>query len=172
MSNFENPYAPSQGPAMFDRDMHEGELAPLRERFSGAFIDGIINLVTIVPLALGAGFFLGAMMGDNPTTQLIAQVVGGLLGIAGFLAIQGYFLSTRSQTIGKIAMKTKIVSDSGQPLNFGELYLKRYLVIQLLAILPFIGGLIGLIDTLLIFRSSRKCLHDDIAGTHVIKLHS
>ena len=69
-------------------------------------------------------------------------------------------------------MKTQIVSDSGQPLNFGELYLKRYLVIQLLAILPFIGGLIGLIDTLLIFRSSRKCLHDDIAGTKVIKLHS
>jgi uncharacterized RDD family membrane protein YckC len=172
MSSSENPYAPSQGPAMFDRDMSEGELATLSERFSGAFIDGIINLVTIVPLALGAGFIIGATMGDTPTTQLIAQVLGGLLGLVGFLAIQGYFLATRSQTIGKIAMKTKIVSDSGQPQTFSELYLKRYFVIQLLAILPYIGGLLALVDILLIFRSSRKCLHDDIAGTKVIKLHS
>lgn len=111
-------------------------------------------------------------MGDTPTTQLIAQVLGGLLGLVGFLAIQGYFLATRSQTIGKIAMKTKIVSDSGQPQTFSELYLKRYFVIELLAILPYIGGLLALVDILLIFRSSRKCLHDDIAGTKVIKLHS
>ena len=172
MSNFENPYAPSQSPAMFDRDMHEGELATLSERFSGAFIDGIINLVTIVPLAFGAGVIIGSIMGDTPTTNLIAQVGGGLLGIGVFLAIQGYFLATRSQTIGKIAMKTKIVSDSGQPLPFGELYLKRYLIIQLIGILPFIGGLISIVDILLIFRSSRKCLHDEIAGTKVIKLHS
>jgi len=172
MSSSENPYAPSQGPAMFDRDMNEGELATLSERFSGAFIDGIISLVTIVPLAFGAGVIIGSVMGDTPITNLIAQVVGGALGIGAFLAIQGYFLATRSQTIGKIAMKTKIVSDSGQPLPFGELYLKRYLVLQLIGILPFIGGLITIVDILLIFRSSRKCLHDDIAGTHVIKLHS
>lgn len=172
MSYSDNPYAPSQSPAMFDRDVSEGELATLSERFSGAFIDGIINLVTIVPLALGAGFLIGATMGDNAVAQLIAQVLGGILGIGGFLAIQGYFLATRSQTIGKIAMKTKIVSDSGQPLSFGELYLKRYLIIQLIAILPYVGGLIAIVDTLLIFRSSRKCLHDDIAGTKVIKLRS
>ena len=36
--------------------------------------------------------------------------------------------------------------------------------------LPLVGGFIGLIDALLIFREEKNCLHDDLAGTRVILL--
>ena len=34
---------------------------------------------------------------------------------------------------------------------------------------PFIGGVYALVDCLLIFRASHKCLHDNIADTIVVK---
>ncbi len=172
MSQFENPYAPSGMPGILENNPAEERLATLGERFAGAFVDGIINIIVLLPLTLGIGFGIGALMGDGFVQQLVSQVLGGLIGIGAFLAIQGYFLATRSQTIGKIVVNTKIVSDSGQPLSFGELYLKRYLIPQIASILPYVGGLIGLINVLAIFRSNRKCVHDEIAGTKVIKLNA
>lgn len=172
MSQFENPYAPSGIPSVLENTPAEEKLATLGERFAGAFIDGIINMVILVPLAFGIGFGVVSVLGDGVVQQLLSQVIGGVIGIVAFLAVQGYFLSTRSQTIGKIVVNTKIVSDRGQPLPFGELYLKRYLIPQIASILPYVGGLIGLINVLAIFRSNRKCVHDEIAGTKVIKLNA
>ncbi|MCU0707398.1 MAG: RDD family protein [Pirellula sp.] len=170
MSHIENPYAPTMSPAIREDASLDGELATRSERFAGAFIDGIINLIASLPLAFGVGMIVGATMGDTVVSQLVAQVLGGMIGIGIFVAIQGYFLATRSQTIGKMAVKTKIVSDSGQPLTFAELYFKRYLILQVASLVPFIGGFVGLADALAIFRANRKCLHDDIAGTKVIKI--
>lgn len=171
MTQFENPYAPSDSPGGFETETaSDGALATLSERFAGAFIDGIINFIAVVPFALGAGVVVGAIFGDNATAQLVAQAIGGVIAIGLFLAIHGYFLATRSQTLGKMLLKTKIVSDSGAPLSFGELYVKRYLILQLVALIPFVGGFIALIDILFIFRPSRKCIHDELAGTKVIKL--
>ena len=53
---------------------------------------------------------------------------------------------------------------------FGPLVLKRYVPLWVVANIPFIGGLFALADSLAIFRDTRKCIHDDIAGTKVIKL--
>ena len=170
MSDYENPYAPNLSAPMLGEESIGGNLATLGDRFAGAFIDGLISLAVGFPL----GYFLGRVavtaFGDARGTQIIVQVLGGLLGMGLFLAIQGYFLATRSQTIGKMAVNTKIVSDSGETLPFGELYVKRYLILQIVSIVPFIGGFLALIDVLFIFRSNRKCLHDDVAGTKVIKL--
>ena len=44
----------------------------------------------------------------------------------------------------------------------------RYVLVMLVAVIPFIGGLLGVIDFLFIFRSDRRCVHDLIAGTKVV----
>lgn len=123
-------------------------------------------------MGFAVGLGIGSSFGDGPVQNIVAQILGGVVGILLFLAVQGYFLATRSQTIGKMALGTKIVADGGGTFPFGELYTKRYLILQLVALIPFIGGLIGLVDAVMIFRSNRKCLHDDIAGTKVIKLRN
>jgi hypothetical protein len=44
--------------------------------------------------------------------------------------------------------------------------------IQVLSLIPVAGNSIPMIDALMIFRENRHCLHDDFAGTKVIKVTS
>ena len=45
----------------------------------------------------------------------------------------------------------------------------RYFANSVLALIPVVGWLYALLDVLMIFRESRKCLHDNIADTIVVK---
>ncbi|TWT82376.1 RDD family protein [Planctomycetes bacterium CA13] len=170
----ENPYAaPSETSDLASDSLYPNDLATRGERFAGALIDGIIML----PVVLGAGMVLGFGMvaaGIDPQSlafQVLASVIGGLLGVAAFLAINGYLLATKGQTVGKLVMKTQILSDSTNSLvPFGRLVLLRYVPLWIASAIPFIGNFVGIIDGLAIFRENRKCIHDEIAGTKVIKL--
>ena len=87
-----------------------------------------------------------------------------------FLTVNAYLLANRGQTIGKFVMKTQIVSDGGELVPLMPLFLKRYLLIWFIGSLPFVGRLFSLADALVIFRDNRKCLHDEFAGTKVIRM--
>ncbi len=175
MSNnpFQNPYeSPVQGAYKPSAAGH-GELASRLNRFLGSFIDGLIVLPLAFVVGMGLGFVL-VMAGINPEStmfNIVSGILGTMIGAGIYLAINGYLLATRGQTVGKIVMKTQIVSDSGQLLPFGHLVLKRYLPIWGLSAIPYIGGIFSLANALFIFRENKKCLHDDIAGTKVIQLN-
>jgi uncharacterized RDD family membrane protein YckC len=92
-------------------------------------------------------------------------------------------LHTRGQTVGKLAVATRIVRRDGKRATFWYLIGFRYLPIWAIYIaggaiaqfapssftaLEILLGTILLANFLLIFRPSRACLHDDIAGTKVI----
>ena len=47
---------------------------------------------------------------------------------------------------------------------------KRMLPVSIASAIPIIGSFLVLIDTLMIFRSDRRCLHDLIAHTQVLKV--
>ena len=70
------------------------------------------------------------------------------------------------------------------PITFGDLALAmglmaicslntsprlRYLPVQLAGAIPLVGPIIGLVNILMIFRGDRRCGHDLIAGTRVVK---
>ena len=170
MTQFENPYSPPTTFAPISSLVESGELATLSERFAGAFIDGLIILPIVLPLAFGAGLVIGSALGDSLITNLVASVVGGLIGISAFAALHGYLLATRGQTIGKVIMRTRIVNEAGNLLPFNDLFLKRYLIIMVISMIPYVGSLIVIVNALCVFRGNRKCLHDDFAGTKVIKI--
>ncbi|HEY2572923.1 MAG TPA: RDD family protein, partial [Verrucomicrobiaceae bacterium] len=85
-----------------------------------------------------------------------------------FLILNGFLLFRKGQTIGKLAMGTKIVGLEGNIPDFGRIYMLRYFLIRLVRQIPILGGLFGLVDALVIFGKDRRCLHDYIAGTRVI----
>ena len=88
-----------------------------------------------------------------------------------FLLAHGYLLATQGQTVGKVFMKTRIVDErSGQIVALVPLFLRRYLLLWLLVQIPFFGGLLNLANGMMIFRTNKKCLHDDLAGTKVVSL--
>lgn len=166
-----NPYAAPETSGFAVENSADGPpLATRSQRFSAAFIDGLLML----PL-IGVVFFLAARTavvapgGTAPEVPFKVTLMIVPISIAWFLILHGYLLATKGQTIGKMAIGTQIVdAQTGALVPLLPLFLKRNISIQLLSLIPLVGNFIALIDALMIFRASRKCLHDDIAGTKVI----
>ena len=141
-------------------------LASRWKRLGGAMIDSVIAMVIVIPIMLVTGSLQRAFGGEKMTVS--EQVGFFVVGWVAFLVLNGYLLFTRGQTIGKAAVKTKIVDLSGNIPNFGKLLVLRYLVLGLVGQIPFIGSLAGLVNVLFIFGKKRRCVHDYMAGTIVI----
>ena len=135
------------------------ELAGRGSRLVAAFIDGFVFLGMYVFLFAGVG--LGS-------SDAAASVTSGL-ALVYFLAvlvIQIWLLTVSGQTIGKKAMGIRIVKvDTEQNGGFVPNVLLRSVLNALISIIPFYS----LVDILFIFADDRRCLHDKIAGTKVVR---
>jgi uncharacterized RDD family membrane protein YckC len=173
-----DPFNPYAAPENMDHAITapgESELASLSERFSGAFLDGLLMLPVVFGVVFGYTFFAFQQGWISETEAMVDEIVVSLIslvvGMAWYLILNGYLLAKRGQTIGKLAAGTRIVDfNTGELVPLIPLLLKRNVVIQILGAVPFVGGFVSLADVLMIFRSNRRCLHDDIAGTKVIKV--
>ncbi len=141
-------------------------LASRWRRLGGALIDGVVMVVIITPIMLISGVLQQTATGQ--AMSLGQQAAFGALGFGIFLAVNGYFLFKKGQTIGKMALKMRIVDLNENLPAFGKLIVMRYLVFGLIGQIPLIGGLAGLVNVCFIFGKDRRCLHDYLAGTRVI----
>jgi len=165
-----NPYAP---PRAFVRDIADPSAltapADRGTRLGAAILDGIILMVMVyVPLMFVAVFVgaAGAAAGDSAAGAL--AVVGLGLTLVGFtvwcwLTIR--YMRRNGQSIAKKIVGIKVIRTDGSPASLGRVFWLRNVVNGLISIVP----LYGLIDALFIFHDSRRCLHDKIADTIVVK---
>ncbi|MDG2220403.1 MAG: RDD family protein [Rubripirellula sp.] len=166
---FENAVNPYQVPTT---QSHQGmpvdpRLASRLTRLGAVVVDGIISSLITFPMLYFTGFFNRALRAELTAMETTLMT---LSGFAIFLALQGYLLATRGQTIGKMLVGIRIVDyTSGETVPFAKLIGLRYLPLWIVTIIPFLGNFIVLIDTLAIFTSERRCLHDLIAGTKVVE---
>jgi len=165
----ENLYSPPQSELQQKTNAQPNELAKRSSRFFAAFIDGLISLVFAVLFMIFAGPSLGFELGQQQQPGMEYMVVASLYGIIVFALIHSYLLHMNGQTIGKKLIGIKIVSTSYNNISAVNILGKRYLPISIVSIIPVIGQILPLIDILFIFRANRKCIHDLIAGTCVIK---
>ena len=130
-------------------------------------IDGVLVALFVWPYLLRTDYFTLATAGDVGTSDLLKL---SLVGMIVFLLLHGYLLHNYGQTIGKRLVGTRIVSATdNQIVPLGKIFALRFVPMQLISIVPVVGTIIPLIDVLFIFRDDRRCLHDLIAGTKVIK---
>ena len=108
-------------------------------------------------------------MASGIPLSLKENLIMFLVGQSIFLILNGSFLANYGQTIGKRVMKIKIVDMEGNNLGLIKLYSLRYLTFSLFSQIPVAGGLISLVNILFIFGKERRCLHDRLAGTQVIR---
>lgn len=171
-----NPYAPPTA-TVADVGDHAGTYTRLAERGTrlGAFIiDGLLMLLLLLLLApaMLAGMVLGGLGGTADATipSIFVWVeVHPIVGLLVFFAVNGYWLHTRGQSVGKRLLGIRIVRSSGERATLSRIIFARYLPTQAVGMFPIIGMLYPLIDILFIFRDSRQCLHDTIADTIVVK---
>jgi uncharacterized RDD family membrane protein YckC len=93
----------------------------------------------------------------------------GLLGFVVFFAINYKFLITSGQTVGKKVLEIKIVDLNGSVPLFQPQLLIRYAVYLLPGQIPVVGQFISIINILFIFGKEKRCIHDLIAKTKVVK---
>ena len=167
--NEDNRYAPPSAPVSDNAPLEEGEqeLAGRGVRLGAAIIDGIILGLIVWPFAMSTDYWTRATQGDIGMGDLLQL---SLVSLLGFLVLHGYLLHKYGQTIGKRLLGIRIVSATdGQLVSLGKIFGLRYVPIQIAGVIPVIGNILPLIDVLFIFREDRRCLHDFIAGTRVVK---
>jgi uncharacterized RDD family membrane protein YckC len=140
------------------------ELADRTNRLLAAIIDRAIYLpFFIIAVILVPGMKRSSAM---VAPVLILMVV---LPLALFI-YQTWLVSTTGQTIGKKYMRIRIVkvpdlSNGGFVSNF----LLRSVAMYFIGAVPVVGTIAMIANPLFIFRDDRRCIHDHIAGTCVIK---
>jgi uncharacterized RDD family membrane protein YckC len=167
-----NPYAPPQSNVeVLEIDSADPELADRGTRLGANILDGLITGIPIFALMWGVLALLGYSLfsrTDKPPL-LVSAPVGIVISCAVYLAINGYLLATRGQSVGKHICDIRITRQDGSHPTLWDSFVKRYVSIVVIGQIPFLGYLLTLIDPLFIFGEHRRCLHDRIAGTRVVK---
>ena len=168
MENLQDVYETPRANLALDSNPEVGALAERKIRLVAALVDGILGLIVGVPFMFIVGPYLGAEeFGQQPGFDYLISAT--IFGLTAFLIMHGYLLHKYGQTLGKRALKIKIVSTNGDKPSLMKLFGLRYAPISIIAILPILGTILPLIDALFIFRKDRRCIHDFIAGTKVVK---
>jgi len=132
------------------------DLAGIGRRFGAAFLDGILMWIPIVIMI--------ALLGLAQATQM--RVAGGwnfwfLLPSVIAVTYQALMLSARGQTLGKMAMKVKVVGADGTELTGGQAW-GREITRAILAFLYIIDYIPAF------FTKEKTTLHDLVAKTRVV----
>lgn len=173
----ENPYrdAPEEPPNPYASPHTSGSpelyfygrkynLASRGDRFLGALLDWVCFIAAVAP-----GFAVSAIA--NAANAQVLEPLGGLVVFGGFVAyhgIQWYLITTTAQSLGKRMMNMRIITTSGMPPGFVHGVILRNWTLGFTCICYPVGGILWLVDGLVIFTENRQCLHDLIASTLVV----
>jgi uncharacterized RDD family membrane protein YckC len=182
-----NPYTP---PAS---ELNQGlplgvsaELAERGTRLVAVSLDGLLICLPLVPVVvLGmfevfrvqseareslAGFDERMpMLPQGPTFLWASCIVLGLLAMLGVCIYQWILITRTGQTLGKKWTGIRIERLDGRPVTFGSCVVVRNWVPKVMGSVPYLGLIFHLVDSFFIFREDRRCLHDHIAGTRVVR---
>ena len=179
----DNPYTAPQSspqPEFQNSELATRDLASRWARLGASMLDGIIVMVVFLPLLfalLALGLFpgmpdTGKFLEDisNIENSVLFDIIGALMAIALYLVINAYLLVTSGQSVGKKILGIQIVDcHTGQLLPASRVIGSRYLLVSLITQIPIAGSLFGLVDVLFIFLADKRCIHDLIASSCVVR---
>jgi uncharacterized RDD family membrane protein YckC len=143
------------------------------QRLVAVILDGVLISIAIIPLFLVFGG-MSVMADIDPNSPpdgmaMMGKMMSAL--IPGYIAaavVQGWSLHAFGGTLGKKLLGLRIVRTDGSRAGFVRLFFGRGAVALVPGVIPLVGSLWTLVDSVLIFRDSRQCLHDQIADTKVV----
>ena len=164
-----NPFVPPQS-NLADAPSGEATLAGRGNRLGAVILDGLITgipafLALLAILHLMGQTFFSPVRGAERFGRTVLQTA---LTLAFYIGINIFTLKRDGQTLGKRLCGIRIARLDGSVPSLGASLGMRYVLMMALALVPIGGLILALVDPLLIFRQSRKCLHDELAGTVVL----
>lgn len=143
-----------------------GLVASRWQRLWASLLDCLIMMTITLPVTYFTGGFTGVLQGVQPT--IAYQLFMNALGLVVFIIFNGQLLIKSGRTIGKKVLGIKIVDLNGD-LPTKKHLLKRYAIYFVPAYIPVAGPYLSLLNMLFIFGKEKRCIHDYVAGTKVIK---
>lgn len=138
------------------------ELAGRLDRFWAAIIDRALFLGLIV-----ATIAFSIFRRSSSSPVFVIACAAALLALVG---VQIWLLTAHGQTIGKRIIGLRIVKVSDMTNGgFVTNVLLRTVANAAISAVPVAGSIYFLVDPAFIFRDDRRCVHDHLAGTCVIK---
>jgi uncharacterized RDD family membrane protein YckC len=148
-------------------DPDELPLATLNRRALSYVIDIFVVIVPYLILIGVVGYLLPRRFrGHSSGAEAIALIVtvyGGLF-LVNFI-YQSLMVQFRGQTLGMMALKTKVVTPEGNDVSAGQAWLRGF--VMALLFFAYYNMLDGLFAR---FTKENKCLHDFAARTRVFDL--
>lgn len=186
-----NPYSTPES-SLREEKTAQPRLASLGQRIGGKLFDVLLGYLVALPLILTLDSARLIEIGRDSTRMLSLYVdsATGQLTAAATLALGAlnwYLVATRGQSLGKMLVGSRIERTDGSPAGF----LRGVVLRQWVMLAPSYLGVLGLyagasvtpitvfssllgsiitLSYLLILGSSRRCGHDYIAGTRVVRV--
>jgi uncharacterized RDD family membrane protein YckC len=151
------------------------ELADRGTRLGAKMLDGVIVGGGLLVIGVIAAIAIPALLsqrrgGGMPNAFFIVfgVLAGGLL--LALMIWNLVWLHRYGQTIAKRILKIRIVRSNGDRVGLGRVVGLRIVVMWVIEMIPFLGPLFSLVDICFIFRDDRRCIHDLVADTIVVKV--
>lgn len=140
-------------------------------RLLARIVDGIIVAIPAFIIVAIIGGSYNGVAGGSFSTDGAAIVAGLLIGVVS-LGYEYFFLAKDGATPGKKLVNVKVISEDGSELGSDGAI--RRLILSAAGILPFVGGLIGVVVGLativMIFTDDRRQVPaDKVAKSLVVK---
>ena len=136
------------------------DLATRRQRLAANLLDAGIVAAIALPAVLGVPMLHGPG----------ALLASSLLVIASVFAASTnlWLLASHGATIGKHLMRIRTLRSDGRRASIWRLVFLRGLPLWAVTLMPYLNLLVPA-SLLLIFSAERRCLHDYLADTIVVK---
>jgi uncharacterized RDD family membrane protein YckC len=135
-------------------------LATVGRRLAALFIDRLLFGTAALAIVLAAAF-----LAKRESDTFFVVVFGGIgLAYVGLIVYEGFMLSARGQTLGKMALKIRVVRPDGTAITTGQAWgraVLRGVMIHVLSLLDYIPALA---------TKEKTCIHDLVANTRVISI--
>ena len=145
------------------------DLAPIGRRTAALLLDWLVLgfplMLAILIIGIPVNVY-GALIGHRMSGRELERVMREVILLSTFgswILYEGLMLRRNGQTVGKRAMRIKVVSADGGQLSPGQAF-GRATIRQVFTFVPCLG----LLNYFIVFGPQRTCIHDLAARTRVV----
>jgi uncharacterized RDD family membrane protein YckC len=142
-------------------------IASRGDRILAVIVDAAVSSVIGIPLVIWTGAFTALFHGQSISWPVVVELI--VIPWSWYFLVNTYWLMKYGQTVGKRYLGIRIADSRTEEVPAFWRLLLRLMIQSLPGFFGVFGRIFGILDILFVFRKDRRCIHDLLARTHVVK---